>query len=93
MLKDLKKVEAKIRALDPIPQSIMASYIWWKLCNKRGKEELVGIKSMINYNAPHQSPEYIEELLYKFGFSADHSQNAVKSLRTVLKHRLDMINK
>ena len=93
MLKDIPTLEKRIRKLKPIPQSIVASYIWWKLCDRMSIESMAGIKSMINYHSPQQSPEYIEDVLHKFGFTADQSERAVKSLRTLLKYRSEMVNK
>ena len=90
MLDDLKKLEKRIKRLKPIPQSIVSSHIWWRLCNKRTAEEMAGIKSMVNYKSPPQSPEVIEDILIKFGFAPDYAERQVKSLRTLLKHRMDM---
>ena len=87
MLDNIEELERRIKKLRPIPQSVVASHIWWKLCESNSIESLVGIKSMVNYASPPQSPEVIQDILIKFGFSEDYSERQVKSLKTLLRQR------
>ena len=93
MLKDLKEVESRLNKLPPIQQNIVASHIWWKLCNRRSVEDMATIKEMINYNGVYQSPEVIEDALTNFGFTPDYAERVVKSLRTLLKYRAEVLKR
>ena len=93
MLKDLKQVEEKLNKLPPIKKNIVASHIWWKLCNRRSIEDMAVIKGMINYNGVYQSPEVIEDALTTFGFTPDYAERVVKSLRTLLRYRAEVLKR
>ena len=51
------------------------------------------IKEMINYNGVYQSPEAIEDALTNFGFTPDYAERVVKSLRTLLRYRAEVLKR
>ena len=83
MTTSITKLEKKIKNLKSANQSIIASHIWWGLCGSHSRDEMAGIKSMINYNNPHNGHEVVENALIEFGFSVDYAEAAIQSQLTL----------
>tara|TARA_B110000014_G_scaffold199239_1_gene148556 strand:- start:339 stop:674 length:336 start_codon:yes stop_codon:yes gene_type:complete len=80
---NLQRIERKIRKMKPIARSVVASHIWFNLCDFHKPEEMAGIKSMINYKTTPLIPEESEDALRAFGFTADYAHAALKSTRSL----------
>tara|TARA_B110000014_G_C19886911_1_gene458939 strand:- start:90 stop:410 length:321 start_codon:yes stop_codon:yes gene_type:complete len=80
---NLKRIERKIRKMKPIARSVVASHIWFNLCDFHKPEKMAGIKSMIDYTTTPLMPEESEDALRAFGFTADYAHAALESTRSL----------
>ena len=80
---NIKKLERKIAKLEPVKQSIAASWVWWHSADHYPVADLAGIKSMMKWRNEHDSPEKVEDALIAIGVSHDEAAKQVKSLRTL----------
>ena len=80
---NIKKLERKIAKLEPVKQSIAASWVWWHSADHYPVADLAGIKSMMKWRNEHDSPETVEDALIAIGVSHDEAAKQVKSLRTL----------
>ena len=83
MTTDIQQLEKRIKKLKPVAKSILASHVWFNLCDSHTRDEMAGIKSMIKYSKIPNQPEVVEDALIAFGFSPDYAEVATKSQRTL----------
>ena len=83
MTTSIPELEKRIRRFKPVRRSIIASHIWFNLCDLHQPEEMAGIKSLINYNTTPKGAEAAHDALLSFGFSADYAEAATQSQVTL----------
>lgn len=78
-----RSIEAMLTRLNKykrFDQSIIASHLWFNICDHHPREDLVELKAMIKYNRFFETPTYISKLLQNYGFREAYSDRAVASM-------------
>lgn len=80
MYKDLPKLYKKVSKLKDPMRSVIASHIWWKICNKH-KKEAAKFKRFIVYGSQIEAEDTYKYLV-RFGYTAKYATRAVNSTRS-----------